>query len=135
MLMVAFCLVRKNSMAAPYLVPWLCTISQLSELPMKPVLPDYMPFVLICIVCGQILVILYATGCHCLVVAANIVLAGGYLTYYSNLQFGLRLQVGCVPIIVLFIMQATYVAYKLSGLSRAQVAQLQTIKGERDEFK
>lgn len=135
LLMVAFCLVRKNSMAAPYLVPWLCTISQLSELPMRPVLPEYMPFLLILIVFGQILVILFATGCHFLVVGANIVLAGSYIAYYAYLQYDLKLQLGCTPIILLFIVQCVYVAFKLSGLSRAQVAKLQNIKFERDGFK
>ena len=57
---VAFCLVHKRSRAALYLMPWLFTIGLMLELPLKPVLPENLIFVMSAVLMLQIYMLLCA---------------------------------------------------------------------------
>lgn len=73
---------HKKSKFAPYLLPWLCTIGLLLELPLKPVLSDNQIFAMSGTLLLQIYMLLNAQACQTLVMAICMAGSGGYLVYY-----------------------------------------------------
>jgi len=82
LLISAFCMMKKNpSTMAPHLLPWFLTASLLSELPVRPVLPESIRISIAIIAPLLIFAVLGSMGNHVVVNTFCMGLASTYLAY------------------------------------------------------
>jgi len=92
LLISAYCLVRKNSIACMYLLPCILTVALLSELPLKPVLPLKFICIMPSVLLVQIYAILCATCCHVAFTIVCMSATCAFIGYWASTHFMAQLS-------------------------------------------
>ena len=115
LLISTLCMLKKKPAAlAPYLVPWLFTASLVSELPLRPVVPETLRMSCTYVLIPELFASLTASGCHSIVTGLCLCLTSSYLLYQGSENFDTQLlSANSAPLIFVALMQIIGVAEML----------------------
>ena len=92
LLFVSFCMEHKKVRFSSYIIPWLCTLGLMLELPINPVLPSNLIQVMFGFLLLQVYMVLCVQACHTLITASCLAISSAYLVYYGVDRFGLEFE-------------------------------------------
>ena len=92
LLFVSFCMEHKKVRFSSYIIPWLCTLGLMLELPINPVLPSNLIQVMFGCLLLQVYMVLCVQACHTLITASCLAISSAYLVYYGVDRFGLEFE-------------------------------------------